>query len=149
VQSFIWDVCCQTPHAALPPKADTALHTSRNFAVSPFDFAEVKPCLIRRLFHCWNSSPLGSDVTARIPRLTADGRYPLPGCLALSAKRVFGLSSPISPTASGCEIEYPEPAEGLSLDFARDAQFWQLPAAGKIGATTRHRANLIIQYLYV
>ena len=76
---------------ALPPPScgtlrrnrNTALHSGRNLAVSP-------PC--RHGIHLMEVLvPLGIRVTARIPRLSADGRYPLP-CSARCAG-VSGLSS--------------------------------------------------------
>lgn len=52
----------------------TALHTGRNLAVSPLSSPiELAP------ERSGASSPLGSDVSARIPALARDGRYPLPG----------------------------------------------------------------------
>ena len=44
-------------------------------------------------------------------------------------------SVPILPTGGGCRIVHPESVEGLALRFAQDAQFVQLPAAGKIGGS--------------
>lgn len=139
---------------------DTALHTGRSLAVSPFDFAQGKPVRIRRIFHFWNprrsralASLFASLAASREARCgnhklqatnlqtisksqtsnnktrlefrfcnlefphhtpcdAADGCYPLPCLPTLPAigrqgGRVFGLSSPILPTAGGCKIECP------------------------------------------
>src|SRR3989344_904475 len=62
------------------------------------------------------------NVSVRTSCLAADGRYPLLSP-DTSSGPVFGLSSPILPTAGGGKIECPELVEGLFLDCARNAQF--------------------------
>ena len=77
---------------ALPPRSlrhsvkihGAALHPDRNLAVSPPRRRGIR--LMEAPF------PLGSGVTARIPRLSADGCYPLP-CSARTRAGVSGLSS--------------------------------------------------------
>lgn len=88
-QSFIWDVSYPTPQAALPsgPIGSRRTRPCTQVGILPFHF-----CVSTKLFpkpayrQAGNSSPFGLDVTARIPILTNDGRYPLPSSILANGR---------------------------------------------------------------